>query len=288
MLYHLQHIMRRCGHGSIDKPTSEICSMTDIQSEEKNVELLESLSKGLALLRLFATGIPAMTIQEVATGLNVTRAAARRLLLTLEHHGYVAQDGRTFSITPRVIELGYAYFASMDLPTLARPAMRELADKVNETCSLGVLDGAYVAMIAREEPERLLRIDLAAGRRLPAYVHSLGRQLLAYLDEERLQHYLQSVDLRKITPLTVTSAAALEKNLKQIRREGYCVVMDEILEGIGGISVPVRKPSGEVVAAICVSLVLGTKTRERLVKDYLAPLQQTAQAIETMLSSVHA
>lgn len=254
--------------------------------EEKNVEVLESLSKGLALLRLFATGVPSMTIQEVAAGLDVTRAAARRLLLTLEHHGYVSQDGRLFSITPRVIELGYAYFAAMNLPSLAKPAMAELAEKVKETCSLGVLDGAYVTMIAREEPERLLRIDLGVGRRLPAYVHSLGRQLLAFLDEARLRQYLSSADIRQLTPLTVTSTAALEQSLKQIQTDGYCVVMDEILEGIGGISVPIRNRAGEVIASICISLVLGKRTRERIIEDFLPPLQHTAQSIEKMLHLV--
>jgi IclR family pca regulon transcriptional regulator len=260
--------------------------MPEPKTEEKNAELLESLSKGLALLRLFATGVPAMTIQEAAAGLGVTRAAARRLLLTLEHDGYVAQNGRLFSITPRVIELGYAYFASMDLPSLARPAMLELAASVNETCSLGVLDGESVAMIAREEPRRLLRLDLAVGRRLPAYVHSLGRQLLAGLDDEAWQKYLKSADIRKLTPLTVTSKTALEKNRKQIRADGYCVLVNEIVDGIGGVSVPIRNRAGDVVAAMSISMVLGSRTRERIVNDYLAPLQRAVQSVEKMLHAI--
>ncbi|MEN3297630.1 MAG: IclR family transcriptional regulator, pca regulon regulatory protein [Burkholderiales bacterium] len=260
--------------------------MPGTNPDEKNPELLESLSKGLALLRLFATGVPSMSIQEAAAGLQVTRAAARRLLLTLEHHGYVAQNGRLFSITPRVIELGYAYFASMDLPSLARPAMLELAATVNETCSLGVLDGESVAMIAREEPQRLLRLDLAVGRRLPAYVHSLGRQLLAALDEEEWQRYLKSADLRKLTPLTTTSKTALEKNRQQIRADGYCVLVNEIVDGIGGVSVPIRNRSGLVVAAMSISMVLGSRTREQVVTDYLPPLQRAVQSVEKMLHAV--
>lgn len=261
--------------------------MPDPKTEEKNAELLESLSKGLALLRLFATGVSSMTIQEAAVGLDVTRAAARRLLLTLEHDGYVAQNGRAFAITPRVIELGYAYFASMDLPSLARPAMLELAAAVNETCSLGVLDGESVAMIAREEPQRLLRLDLAVGRRLPAYVHSLGRLLLAALADEAWQNYLKSADIRKLTPLTVTSKTALEKSRKQIRADGYCVLVNEIVDGIGGVSVPIRNRAGDVVAAMSVSMVLGSRTKERIVQDYLAPLQRAAQSVEKMLHAIH-
>lgn len=260
--------------------------MSDTLNEEKNIELLESLSKGLALLRLFATGVPSMTIQEVAAALDVTRASARRLLLTLEHHGYVAQSGRAFSVTPRVIELGYAYFASMDLPTIARPAMRELASSVKETCSLGVLDGESVVMIAREEPQRVLRLDLGIGRRLPAYVHSLGRQLLAALDDEKWKQYLGHADIRKLTPATVTTKTALERVRKQIRADGYCVVVNEIVDGIGGVSVPLRNREGTVIAAMSISMVLGSRTADCIVRAYLPPLQRAAQSVEQILHAI--
>lgn len=276
---------KRCSRYGIPINPNEI-DMADID-QEKNVELLESLSKGLALLRLFATGVPSMTIQEVAVALDVTRAAARRLLLTLEHHGYVTQNGRLFSITPRVIELGYAYFASMDLPTLARPAMRELASSTKETCSIGVLDGESVVLIAREEPQRVLRLDLAVGRRLPAYVHSLGRQLLAELDEDGWQQYLKHADIRKLTPLTVATKTALERTRKQIQADGYCIVVNEIVDGIGGVSVPLRNRTGVVVAAMSVSMVLGSRTKEHIVKDYLPLLQRAAQSVEKLLHAIH-
>lgn len=257
-----------------------------MSADEKNTELLESLSKGLALLKLFGTGIQSMTIQDVAMRLDVTRAAARRLLLTLEHHGYVAEHGRAYSITPRVIELGYSYFAGVNLTTLAMAPMRVLAARVRETCSLGVLDGPYVTMIAREEPERLLRLDLAVGRRLPAYAHSLGRQLLAHLDKAAWEQYVCSTDIQKFTPLTVSSKTELEHSFTQIRQDGYSVVMDEILEGVGGISVPLRDRAGVVVAAMSVSMVLGKRTRQAMVQDFLDPLNQAAKSIESMLHVV--
>lgn len=257
-----------------------------MSGDERNTELLESLSNGLMLLKLFGAGIQSLTIQDVATRLDVTRAAARRLLLTLEHHGYVAEHGRAYSITPRVIELGYSYFAGAKLTTLTKAPMRDLAAHVKETCSLGVLDGPYVTMIAREEPERLLRLDLAVGRRLPAYAHSLGRQLLAYLDEPAWEQYVSSADIRKFTPLTVSSKTALERSFTRIRQDGYCVVMDEILEGVGGISVPLRDRTGVVVAAMSVSMVLGKRTREAMVEDFLGPLDQAAKSIESMLNTM--
>jgi IclR family pca regulon transcriptional regulator len=131
-----------------------------------------------------------------------------------------------------------------------------------------------------------LRLDLAVGRRLPAYVHSLGRQLLAALDDEEWQQYLRSADLRKLTPLTVTSKTALEKNRKQIRADGYCVLVNEIVDGIGGVSVPIRNRAGVVVAAMSISMVLGSRTKEHILNDYLPPLQRAAQSVEKMLHAV--
>lgn len=258
--------------------------MPATSTTEKKEELLDSLSKGLALLRLFATGVPAMSIQEVSEKLDVTRAAARRLLLTLQHHGYVTQNGRLFSITPRVMELGYAYFASMKLPSLARTAMQGLAAEIRETCSLGVLDGESVVLIAREEPEQLLRIDMSVGRRMPAYAHSMGRVLLAQLEADQRQQYLRCADRRKLTRFTVTSRAGLERILNQVRADGYCVLISEMVDGIAGLSVPVHDQRGSVIAAMGVSMVLGSRGREDVVRHYLPPLQRAAESVRQMLN----
>lgn len=249
-------------------------------------ELLDSLSKGLALLRLYASEASGLTIQDVADKLDVTRAAARRLLLTLQHHGYVEQDGRLFSVTPKVIELGYAYFAAMDLPTLARPAMRALADGIGETCSLAVLDGSSIVLIAREEPQQLVRLDMTVGRRMPAYAHSLGRALLAYLDAGKWERYLATTELRKLTRFTVTSRSGLERSLKQVRAEGYSVLASEMVDGLAGVSVPVHNGAGAVVAAMGVSMVLGSRTPAHIVDEYLPALQATVRDVESLLHAM--
>ncbi|MGO4325497.1 IclR family transcriptional regulator C-terminal domain-containing protein [Cupriavidus sp. 2TAF22] len=250
--------------------------------QEKS-ELLDSLTKGLALLRLFASGAGSLTMQEVAEQLDVTRAAARRLLLTLQHNGYLAQDGREFSITPRVMDLGYAYFASMDLPRLAGPYLKALAEQAGETCSLGVLDGESVALVAREEPQQILRVDMGVGRRMPAYAHSLGRVLLGGLDDEALDAYLATAQLRKLTPFTVSSRTALARTLRQVRSHGYCTLISELVDGYAGISVPLRAASGKVVAGVGFSMVLGSRDEAHLVRHYLPALQRAAQEIEAVL-----
>ncbi|MDQ0143952.1 IclR family transcriptional regulator domain-containing protein [Cupriavidus necator] len=251
----------------------------------KKDELLESLSKGLALLRLLGAGAGRLTMQDVADQLDVTRAAARRLLLTLEHNGYVAQDGRHFALTPRVMELGYAYFASMSLPQMARPYLQGLCQALGESCSLGVLDADSVVLVAREEPRQLLRVDMALGRRMPAYAHSLGRVLLAGLDDGALENYLAGATLRKLTPFTVGSRTTLARTLRQVRADGYCVLVSELVDGYAGISVPLRDQDGKVVAGLGFSMVLGSRDRAHLEARFLAPLREAAARIEAILQA---
>ncbi|WP_439683141.1 Transcriptional regulator, IclR-family [Cupriavidus oxalaticus] len=251
----------------------------------KKDELLESLSKGLALLRLFAGGAERLTMQDVAEQLDVTRAAARRLLLTLEHNGYVAQDGRHFALTPRVMDLGYAYFASMNLPQMARPYLQELCAALGESCSVGVLDAESVVLVAREEPRQLLRVDMALGRRMPAYAHSLGRVLLAGFADDALAAYLDGATLHKLTPFTISSRTALARTLRQVRTDGYCVLISELVDGYAGISVPLRDQAGKVVAGLGFSMVLGSRDKAHLERHFLEPLRDAAARIETILQA---
>lgn len=252
---------------------------------QKKDELLDSLNKGLALLRLFASGVESLSMQDVADRLDVTRAAARRLLLTLHHNGYLAQNGRQFSLTPRVMELGYAYFASMSLPRLAQPHLRALASRCGETCSIGMLDDDAVVLVAREEPRQILRVDMAIGRRMPAYAHSLGRVLLAGLDDAALERYLAHAELRKLTPFTIDSREALRATLAQVREDGHCVLVSELVDGFAGISVPLRDQTGKVVAGLGFSMVLGSRNAGTLIERYLSPLREAAAEIEAVLRS---
>jgi IclR family pca regulon transcriptional regulator len=251
----------------------------------KKEELLDSLTKGLALLRLYASGVDRLTMQDVAEQLDVTRAAARRLLLTLAHNGYLAQDGRQFVLTPKVMDLGYAYFASMNLPQLARPYLQALCAEAGESCSIGMLDRESVVLVAREEPNQLLRVDMAIGRRMPAYAHSLGRVLLAGLSEEALDAYLAQAELAKLTPFTISSRPALARKLKAVRGDGFCTLISELVDGFAGISVPLHDQTGKVVAGLGLSMVLGSRNQAYLEKHYLQPLQRTAQQIEAILKA---
>jgi IclR family pca regulon transcriptional regulator len=256
------------------------------EAKDKREELLDSLSKGLFLLQLFASGGASLTIQEVAEKLDVTRAAARRLLHTLLHHGYVMQEGKAFWVTPKVIELGYAYFAAMDLPTLARKPMRLLAEQLNETCSLAVLDGSAIVLIAREEPQQMVRLDMTVGRRMPAYAHSLGRALLAFLDTDRWEAYLANTEWKKLTQFTTCTRSGLERKLAQVRADDYSLLISEMVDGLAGLSVPLRERDGHVIASLGVSMVLGSRTEKQIIRQCLPALRETAGKIEALLHAM--
>lgn len=257
-----------------------------MEAKEKREELLDSLSKGLALLQLFAAEGASLTIQDVAEKLDVTRAAARRLLHTLLHHEYVAQEGKAFWVTPKVIELGYAYFAAMDLPTLSRNPMRLLAGQLNETCSLAVLDGSSIVLIAREEPKQMVRLDMAVGRRMPAYAHSLGRALMAFLNKEQWEAYLARTELKKLTQFTTCTRSGLERKLAQVRAHDYSLLISEMVDGLAGLSVPLRERDGHVIASLGVSMVLGSRTEKQIIAHCLPALRETAGRIEALLHAM--
>ncbi|SDO67571.1 transcriptional regulator, IclR family [Ralstonia sp. 25mfcol4.1] len=266
-------------------PRSDTQTTEDAIETPRKEELLDSLTKGLALLRLFASGSERLTMQDAAEQLDVTRAAARRLLLTLAHNGYVAQQGRQFVLTPRVMDLGYAYFASMNLPQLARPYLQALCAEAGESCSVGMLDHESVVLVAREEPSQLLRVDMAIGRRMPAYAHSLGRVLLAGLDDDALSAYLDRAELRKLTPFTISSRPALARKLAEVRADGYCALVSELVDGFAGISVPLTDQTGKVVAGLGLSMVLGSRDQAYLERHYLPPLRHAAAQIEAILKA---
>ncbi|MDX3904566.1 MAG: IclR family transcriptional regulator C-terminal domain-containing protein [Pigmentiphaga sp.] len=257
--------------------------MTLNEEKEKKEEFLDGLANGLQVLQIYASGVPALTMQDVADRLNVTRAAARRILLTLEKLGYVSQAGRQFSVTPKVLDLGYAYFATMKLPQLARAAMRQVADTLGETCSLGVLDREDVVFLAREDAPKPFRLDLSVGSRLPAYPHSLGRVLLSGLDDAALDAYLQSVELKRLTPVTTVSRPALRKLIKQVRNDGYCISVSELVDGFAGVAVPLHRHDGRMVAGLSVSLVLGSRKASELESACLPVLLRAAERIRSMM-----
>jgi IclR family transcriptional regulator, pca regulon regulatory protein len=241
---------------------------------------VQSLERGLAVIRAFDQAHPELTLSEVAARTGVTRAVARRFLLTLAALGYVRSDGRFFSLTARVLELGYAYLSSLTLPEVAESHLEALVAEVNESSSVSVLDGHDVVYVARVPVSRIMTVSISVGTRFPAYATSMGRVLLAALPEEDLEDYLAAVTLEPLTARTLTSADALRTEINKVRTQGWSLVNQELEEGLRALAAPVRDRGGQVVAAVNVSAHASRTSLEAMRRDLLPALLKTAARIE--------
>ncbi len=243
-------------------------------------DFVQSLERGLAVIRAFDATRPELTLSDVARATGLTRAAARRFLLTLIDLGYVRTDGRLFALRPRILELGYAYLSSLSLPEVAQPHMEELVAKVHESCSVSVLDGTDVVYIARVPTRRIMTVAISVGTRFPAFATSMGRVLLAAQSNDRIEDYLSSGVVQQYTSFTVTDADKLRAVLAKVRMQGYCLVDQELEKGLRSIAVPIHDSDGTVIAAMNVSLHVSGGTAEEIRRDILPQLRATAAEIE--------
>lgn len=247
---------------------------------------VQSLARGLDVITAFGPDRPEMTLTEVAKVTGMTRAAARRFLLTLVDLGYVRSEGRLFRLTPRVLDLGYSYLSSLSLSEVAGPHLERLAGETHESSSLSVLDGADIVYVARVPTSRIMTVSINVGTRFPAYATSMGRVLLAALDEEALAAYLDSVRMEQLTERTVHEPDELRRVLDVVRRQGYALVDGELEVGLRALAVPVHDRAARVVAAVNVSSHVSRLTIERARREFLPRLRRTAAAIEDDLLSM--
>ena len=248
-------------------------------SGERDADFVQSLERGLAVICAFDKDHAELTLSEVAAATGVTRATARRFLLTLARLGYVRTDGRYFSLTPRVLELGYAYLSSLSLPEVAEPHLEALVAEVNESSSVSVLDGEDVVYVARVPVSRIMTVAISVGTRFPAYATSMGRVLLAGLPEAELDAYLSKVDLAHLTSKTVASPAALRSELAKVRAQGFALVDQELEEGLRAVAAPIKDRVGRVVAAVNISAHASRTSLESMRRNLVPPLMAAAARI---------
>ncbi|HVY59793.1 MAG TPA: IclR family transcriptional regulator C-terminal domain-containing protein [Xanthobacteraceae bacterium] len=220
------------------------------QDKQTDRNFMVGLGKGLAVIECFDERRERLTISEVADMTKLSRAAARRCLLTLQALGYAQYDGKFFRLTPRVLRLGYAFLASAQLPRLLQPFLDRLSEEFSESCSASILGESEIVYIARSAKQRIMSVDLGVGSRLPAYCTSMGRVLLAALDPEEAKRRLLAGERRKLTAHTHTSIEELMEILAQVRAQGYCVIDQELEVGLVSIAVPVFDASGRTATAI--------------------------------------
>ncbi|MGO4649096.1 IclR family transcriptional regulator [Nocardia sp. 2YAB30] len=253
---------------------------------EPSPEYVQSLGRGLAVIRSFDAEHPRRTLSDVAKATDLTRATARRFLLTLVELGYVRTDGSLFWLTPRVLELGYSYLSSLTLPDVAGPHLESLAKQVHESTSVSILDGADVVYVARVPVSRIMTVSISIGTRFPAYAASMGRVLLAGLSDAVLDDYLTHVTLAPLTGRTVITVDGLRKEVAKVRADGYCIVDQELEEGLRSLAAPIRDHTGTVIAAVNISTQAARYSAAAVRKDLVPPLLATAEAIALDLTRV--
>ena len=239
---------------------------------------VKSAEKTLAVLLAFSASQPRLSVTQVAQATDLTRAAARRFLLTLVDLGYLVTDGSTFELTPRVLDFGAGFLAGLDLPKAAHPHLQALAHGLDESATLSVLDGDEVVYIARVAAPRLHSVTVNIGRRLPAWATSMGRVLISALPDDAREALLARVSITPFTDHTITSEAQLRDEIARVGEQGWSFVSQELDEGLRGLAVPVRR-GHEVLAALNVS-VHASHLRGASVGDELVPaLEAAASAI---------
>ncbi|MBV8990775.1 MAG: helix-turn-helix domain-containing protein, partial [Solirubrobacterales bacterium] len=246
----------------------------------RSPDFVQSLERGLAVIRAFDAEHRELALSEVARATGLTRAAARRFLLTLAELGYVNVSEGRFSLRPRVLELGYAYLSGLSLPEAAQPHMEKLVARVNESSSISVLDDTDIVYVVRVPTRRIMSITLSVGTRLPAFATSMGRVLLADLPDQLLHERLERIELRALTPRTITDRSALIEVLQNVRKQGYAMVDQELEEGLRSLAVPIRGAGGSAIAALNVSVHASRASMAVIRREFLPAALETATAVE--------
>ncbi len=239
-----------------------------------------SLQRGMAVVEALCAHPAGLSMSEVAELTGLTRAGARRLLLTLEAEGYVALDGRRFLLTPRLLTMVGAWLQGATLWSHAEPPMRALAAELQEACSAAVLSGRDIVYVARVPGRRIVSVALHVGARLPAWCTSMGRVLIAGRPAEERAALLAGMTVEPLTPKSLTDRAALAAEIDRCGRQGFSLVDEELEIGLRSIAVPLRDRAGRVVAALNVSTQASRFTPAEMEREILPPLREAARRIE--------
>ena len=243
-----------------------------------------SLARGLAVIRAFEHADEALSVSEVARRASLSRAAARRCLYTLERLGYAGGADGAFELKPKVLLLGNAYLGSATVARAAQPVLEAVSERLQESCSLSVLDGTDIVYVARAAMRRILSIGITVGTRLPAYCTSMGRVLLASLDDREQASVLSRLELTAHTPRTMTDLDALRTELKRVRAAGFALVDQELEIGLRSIAVPVHG-RGTVVAAINIGVHAARVDLRTMTRQYVPVLRSAAREIGLAIGS---
>ncbi|MFL4480383.1 IclR family transcriptional regulator C-terminal domain-containing protein [Paeniglutamicibacter sp. ORCA_105] len=233
---------------------------------------VKSAEKTLAVLLAFDAAHPLLTVTQVAEAIGVSRAAARRFLLTLVDLGYLEADGNSYRQTARVLDIGASYLSGLTLPQVARPHLQSLAVELSETTALCVLDGQDILYVERISNPRHHSMNVSIGNRLPAWATSMGRVLVAELPEAAREEFLSNAKLTSFTSRTVASIDDLRTELETVHAQGWSLVAQELDDGLRGLAVPVYR-GAQLLGALNVSVQPG-RIGSTSITDEMLPLMR--------------
>jgi len=253
------------------------------EGEERATDFVESLDRGLRLLRCFAASPEPMSLSDLARAAGLPRATARRILFTLERAGYVASDGKLFTLTPHVLTLAASYLRSSQIVAVLQPVLDRIATDAHEIASLAVLDRNDVVFIARASPTRMFSAGLDIGYRLPAFCTSVGRAMLGRFNDEELAALLDAMPREQLTPQTVTDQKTLLAAIKRDREQGYSLVDREAEPHFRSISVPVRRYDNVIIGAINIGGHVDRVSVQEMIARFLPLLREGAESVRSRL-----
>lgn len=260
-------------------PAAHTGNPKDFNRFKGDPDFVLSLAKGLLIIEAFEGHQDGRSIGEVAKHTGLSRAAVRRSLMTLENLGYAETDGHLFRLTMRVLRLGFSYLSSKSLSSMAQPLLEQITETLHESSSLSVLDGDEIVYIARSAAKRVMSVGLSVGSRLPAYCSSMGRVLLSALSDDQLQAYFKRLEVKALTPKTITSKKMLNEIVVRVRKDQFALTDEELELGLRSIAVPVQASSGRVVAAMNIGTHAARVPAEEMVHRFLPVLQENAQKL---------
>lgn len=254
-----------------------------LEGEKPSDSYVQSLARGLAVIRSFSAARPAQTLSQIAQATGLTRAGARRIVLTLEKLGYISSDERVFRLTPRILQLGFSYLGSMPYWEIAQPILTALGAKINQNCSIAVRDGHEVTHVIRVPARRIMTTNMSVGSRLPAHCTATGRALMMDLDESELAALFADNPPVQYTPFTKTDVGELIRLIAACRAQGWALVSKELDNGLISIAAPVRNRQGAIVAAVNIGGSASTYGEDEFRDLYLDFLLETAGRIAESL-----
>ncbi len=256
----------------------------DEDGKHTSRDFVGSLSRGLEILRAFSRTRRKMTLSEVAAETDMSRATARRFLLTLLKEGYVSTDGKLFDLTPKVLDLGFSVLSTIGIWDRARPFMDRLSEETGESCTAAILDGLEVIYVAGVQAHNIISVGITLGSRQSALYTANGRVLLAEQPDEYLDQVIKTAQLVPRTPHSVTNRARLREILMGVREQGWCLVDQELEMGLLSVAIPLRYRSGEMAGSINIAVPTVRATPDDMVNVFLPKLRETAEEIRNSLA----